>query len=69
MEFFSTTKKNEILSFASKWMKMKNIICEEIERPIISQTESRKKQEGKTCHTTTILRKGSGKIVNRNGIG
>jgi hypothetical protein len=25
MEFYLTTKKNEILSFASKWMKLQNI--------------------------------------------
>jgi hypothetical protein len=26
MEFYSTMKKNEILSFASKWMELENII-------------------------------------------
>jgi hypothetical protein len=26
IEFYSSMKKNEILSFASKWMKLKNII-------------------------------------------
>jgi hypothetical protein len=26
MEFYSATKKNEILSFASKWMDLENII-------------------------------------------
>jgi hypothetical protein len=26
MEFFSATNKNEILSFASKWMKLENMI-------------------------------------------
>jgi hypothetical protein len=26
LEFYSATKKNEILSFASKWMELKNII-------------------------------------------
>jgi hypothetical protein len=26
MEFYSTTKKNEILSFAGKWMELENII-------------------------------------------
>jgi hypothetical protein len=26
VEFYSSTKKNEILSFASKWMKLENII-------------------------------------------
>jgi hypothetical protein len=28
MEFYSTIKKNEILSFAGKWMKLKNILSE-----------------------------------------
>jgi hypothetical protein len=30
MEFYSAMKKNEILSFASKWMEMKNIILSEV---------------------------------------
>jgi hypothetical protein len=30
MEFYSVMKKNEILSFASKWMKMENIILSEV---------------------------------------
>jgi hypothetical protein len=30
MEFYSTTKKNEILSFTSKWMELENIIFSEI---------------------------------------
>jgi hypothetical protein len=30
MEFYSATKKNEILSFASKWMELKNIILTEV---------------------------------------
>jgi hypothetical protein len=29
MEFFSATKKNEILSFACKWMELENIILSE----------------------------------------
>jgi hypothetical protein len=29
MEFYSATKKNEILSFASKWMELENIILSE----------------------------------------
>jgi hypothetical protein len=28
MEFWSTTKKNEILSFADKWMELENILSE-----------------------------------------
>jgi hypothetical protein len=30
MEFYSATKKNEILSFASKWMQLENIILSEV---------------------------------------
>jgi hypothetical protein len=30
MEFYSATKKNEILSFTSKWMELKNIILSEV---------------------------------------
>jgi hypothetical protein len=29
MEFYSATKKNEILSFTSKWMELENIILSE----------------------------------------
>jgi hypothetical protein len=30
MEFYSATKKNAILSFASKWMELENIILSEV---------------------------------------
>jgi hypothetical protein len=30
MEFYSVMKKNEILSFAGKWMKLENIILSEV---------------------------------------
>jgi hypothetical protein len=30
MEFYSTMKKNEILSFASKWMELENIILSQV---------------------------------------
>jgi hypothetical protein len=30
MEFYSAVKKNEILSFASKWMELENIIFSEV---------------------------------------
>jgi hypothetical protein len=30
MEFYSSTKKNEILSFASKWMELESIIFSEV---------------------------------------
>jgi hypothetical protein len=32
MEFYSATKKNEILSFAGKWMELENIILSEVRR-------------------------------------
>jgi hypothetical protein len=30
MEFYTATKKNEILSFAGKWMELENIILSEV---------------------------------------
>jgi hypothetical protein len=30
MEFYSATKKNEILSFAGKWMELENIILRDV---------------------------------------
>jgi hypothetical protein len=30
MEFYSVTKKNEILSFTSNWMELENIILSEV---------------------------------------
>jgi hypothetical protein len=30
MEFFSATKKNEVLSFAGKWVELENIILNEV---------------------------------------
>jgi hypothetical protein len=33
MEFYSAMKKNEILSFASEWMKLENIILSEVSQP------------------------------------
>jgi hypothetical protein len=30
MEFYSATKKNEILSFTSKWMELENTILSEV---------------------------------------
>jgi hypothetical protein len=30
MEFYSATKKNEILSFAGKWIELENIILSEV---------------------------------------
>jgi hypothetical protein len=37
MEYYSAMKKNEILSFASKWMELENIILSEV-----SQTQKTK---------------------------
>jgi hypothetical protein len=39
LEFYSATKKNEILSFASKWMELESIILNEV-----SQTQMTKDQ-------------------------
>jgi hypothetical protein len=44
MEFYSATKKNEILSFASKWMELENMILSEV-----SQS-----QKTKTCMFSLI---------------
>jgi hypothetical protein len=46
MEFYSATKKNEIVSFAGKWMELENIILNEV-----SQT-----QKGKSCMFSLISR-------------
>jgi hypothetical protein len=43
MEFYSATKKNEILSFSSKWMELKNIILSKVsqtKRPKIACSPS-----------------------------
>jgi hypothetical protein len=36
MEFYSATKKNEILSFTSKWVELENIIFSEVRKIICS---------------------------------
>jgi hypothetical protein len=46
-EFYSATKKNEILSFAGKWMELENIILSEI-----SQVQKTKKHI--FCHMWNI---------------
>jgi hypothetical protein len=33
MEFYSAMKKNEILSFAGKWMEIENIILSKVSQP------------------------------------
>jgi hypothetical protein len=33
IDFYSATKKNEILSFAGKWMELENIILSEVSQP------------------------------------
>jgi hypothetical protein len=38
MEFYSVMKKNEILSFAGKWMEIENIILSEVSQ--IQKTKS-----------------------------
>jgi hypothetical protein len=34
MEFYSATKKNEILSFTNKWMELENIILSEVSQKL-----------------------------------
>jgi hypothetical protein len=40
MEFYSATKKNEILPFTSKWMELENIILTRLRRPKIACSPS-----------------------------
>jgi hypothetical protein len=40
MEFYSAIKKNEILSFAGKWMELENIILSEVSQ-LLSYVEYR----------------------------
>jgi hypothetical protein len=56
VEFYSATKKNEILSFAGKWMEMENIILSEvrIRRPKISCSPSYADYRSKT-NTTNMM--------------
>jgi hypothetical protein len=44
MEFYSAMKKNEILSFVSKWMELENIIVTEVSQA----------QKTKTCMSSLI---------------
>jgi hypothetical protein len=46
MEFYSAMKKNEILSFSSKWMKLENIILSEVSQA----------QKTKICMLSLICR-------------
>jgi hypothetical protein len=50
MEFYSATKKNEILSFAGKWMELENIILSEVRlwRPKITCSPSHADYRPKT---------------------
>jgi hypothetical protein len=49
MEFYSATKKNEILSFTSKWMELENIIlCE------VNQAQKAKKKSHILPHMQII---------------
>jgi hypothetical protein len=34
MEFYSATKKNEILSLAGKWMELENIVLKEVSQAL-----------------------------------
>jgi hypothetical protein len=46
MEFYSATKKNEILSFSGKWMELENIILSEVSQA----------QKAKNCMFSLIWR-------------
>jgi hypothetical protein len=46
IEFFSATKKNEILSFSSKWIELENIILSEVSQA----------QKAKSCMFSFICR-------------
>jgi hypothetical protein len=46
MEFYSVTKKNEILSFSSKWTELENIILSEVSQA----------QKAKNCMFSLIFR-------------
>jgi hypothetical protein len=46
MEFYSATKKNEILSFASKWIELENIILSKVSQA----------QKAKNCMFSLICR-------------
>jgi hypothetical protein len=52
MEFYSATKKNEILSFTSKWMELENIILS-----YISQAQKAKNRMFSLIRGTNILNK------------
>jgi hypothetical protein len=51
MDFYSATKKNEILSFTGKWMELENIISSEVtqvQRPKVSRSPSYEDYRHKT---------------------
>jgi hypothetical protein len=52
VEFYSATKKNDILSFASKWMELENIILSEVRlrRPKIACSPSYVDYRLKKCN-------------------
>jgi hypothetical protein len=65
MEFYSATKKNEILSFTGKWVELENIILREViqaQRPkaacSLSQVEYRPNQMQQYYETLVTLRGG-----------
>jgi hypothetical protein len=53
MEFYSATKKNEILSFAGQWMELENIILSDV-----SQT-----QKAKSCMFSLIYRSNTNAVI------
>jgi hypothetical protein len=49
MEFYLATKKNEILSFASKWVELENVILSEVSQA----QEAKKKACSPSCGLQT----------------
>jgi hypothetical protein len=50
MEFYSATKKNEILSFSSKWMELENIILSEV---MLKRSKDTYSPSSKDCRPKT----------------
>jgi hypothetical protein len=61
IEFYSATKKNEILSLPGKWMKLENIILSEVcqVQKNKSHREGPNSEWGEGPHPSTLLSKGT----------
>jgi hypothetical protein len=64
MEFYSAMKKNDILSFAGKWMKLENIILSEISQAqktknrVLPHMWTLDLEQMQQCGWTWIIRQG-----------